>query len=82
MTNLLRLSSHPDIARFLLLDDPANELFLSAGLGADRIPFPFRPSAALRKSRISVSQLVALKHSWFTPRNSVQKSWAIWDFTF
>jgi hypothetical protein len=31
------ISGHPDIPCVLLLDDPANELFLSAGLGADRI---------------------------------------------
>jgi hypothetical protein len=31
------LSGHPDISRFLLLDDPADELFLPAGLGTDHI---------------------------------------------
>ena len=31
------ISGDPDILCFLLLDDPTNELFLSAGLGADRI---------------------------------------------
>ena len=31
------ISGHPDIPWFLLLDDPADELFLSAGLGAGRI---------------------------------------------
>jgi hypothetical protein len=30
-------TSHPDIPCFLLLDDPADELLLSAGLGTDRI---------------------------------------------
>jgi hypothetical protein len=35
---LLRLSlATPEIPCFLLLDDPANELFLSAGLGAHRV---------------------------------------------
>jgi len=41
MASLLRLSlatlTSPDIPTFLLLDDPAYELFLSAGLGAGRI---------------------------------------------
>ena len=31
------ISGHPDISRFLLLDDTGNELLLSAGLGAGRI---------------------------------------------
>jgi hypothetical protein len=31
------ISADPDIPCFLLLDDPANELFLSLGLGADCI---------------------------------------------
>ena len=31
------ISGHPDIPYFLPLDDPADELFLSAGLGAYRI---------------------------------------------
>jgi hypothetical protein len=31
------ISGDPDIFCFLLLDDLANELFLSAGLGSDRI---------------------------------------------
>ncbi len=31
------ISGDPDIPYFLLLDDPANELFLSVGLGAHRI---------------------------------------------
>jgi len=31
------ISDHPDIPSFLLLDDPANELFLSVGLGVNRI---------------------------------------------
>jgi hypothetical protein len=31
------ISGHPDIPCFLLLDDPANEIFLPAGLGTDRI---------------------------------------------
>ena len=31
---------HPDIPCFLLLDDPANELFLSVGLGTDSILTP------------------------------------------
>jgi hypothetical protein len=31
------ISRHRDIPRFLLLDDPANELFLPFGLGAYRI---------------------------------------------
>ena len=31
------ISGDPDIPCFLLLDDPANELFLSAGLGVHRI---------------------------------------------
>ena len=31
------ISSDPDIPCFLLLDDPANELLLSVGLGAYRI---------------------------------------------
>jgi hypothetical protein len=31
------ISGYPDVPCFLLFDDPANELFLSAGLGADRI---------------------------------------------
>ena len=31
------ISDHSDIPSFLLLDDPANELFLSVGLGVNRI---------------------------------------------
>lgn len=31
------ISGHPDVPCFLLLDDLANELFLSLGLGANRI---------------------------------------------
>ena len=31
------ISGHPDVPCFLLLDDTLNELFLSAGLGSDRI---------------------------------------------
>jgi hypothetical protein len=31
------ISGHPDIPCFLLLDDPANKLLLSFGLGAHRI---------------------------------------------
>ena len=31
------MSGYPHIPCVLLLDDPANELFLSAGLGADRV---------------------------------------------
>jgi hypothetical protein len=34
------ISGHRDIPCVLLLDDPANELFLSVGLGADRILTP------------------------------------------
>jgi hypothetical protein len=34
------ISGHPDLPRFLLHDDPANELLLSAGLGAYRILTP------------------------------------------
>jgi hypothetical protein len=37
MAKLLAISGRPDVRCFLLLDDPANELFLSAGLGTDRI---------------------------------------------
>ena len=33
----LAISCYPDIPCFLLLDDPANELLLSVGLGANRI---------------------------------------------
>jgi hypothetical protein len=39
------ISGHPDIPCFLLLDDPANELFLSVGLGADRILAPLGGSS-------------------------------------
>jgi hypothetical protein len=31
------ISGDPDVSYFLLLDDPANELLLPFGLGADRI---------------------------------------------
>jgi hypothetical protein len=31
------ISGHPDIPCFLLLDDPANELLLPAGLGTGRL---------------------------------------------
>jgi hypothetical protein len=41
------ISGHPDIPCFLLLDDPANELFLSAGLGAGRILTPAHPKITL-----------------------------------
>jgi hypothetical protein len=34
------ISGNPDVPCFLLLDDPANELLLSIGLGADRILTP------------------------------------------
>jgi hypothetical protein len=34
------ISGHSDVPCFLLLDDPANELFLPVGLGADRILTP------------------------------------------
>jgi hypothetical protein len=34
------ISADPDIPCFLLLDDPANELFLSLGLGAGRVLSP------------------------------------------
>jgi hypothetical protein len=34
------ISGHPDIPYFLLLNDPANELLLPVGLGADRILTP------------------------------------------
>jgi hypothetical protein len=39
------ISGHRDIPCVLLLDDPANELFLSAGLGADRILTPRIPKS-------------------------------------
>jgi len=35
---------HLDVSGFLLLDDPANELLLPAGLGADRV-LPIRDVA-------------------------------------
>ena len=35
--NSSAISGDPDIPCFLLLNDPVNELFLSAGLGAYRI---------------------------------------------
>jgi hypothetical protein len=57
------ISGDPDIPYFLLLDDPANELFLSAGLGADRILSPAAQTTPLSdllqhcvKSPISVRQ--------------------------
>jgi hypothetical protein len=34
------ISGHPDIPCFLLLNDAANELFVSVGLGADCILTP------------------------------------------
>jgi hypothetical protein len=55
MANCSAISGHPDIPCFLLLDDPANELLLSAGLGAHRILTseatgdPSRPAARLCK---------------------------------
>ena len=41
------ISGHPDIPCFLLLDDPANELFLPVGLGADRILTPAHAKTTL-----------------------------------
>lgn len=40
------ISDHPDIPWFLLLDDPAHKLFLSAGLGTYRIRSPEHPKPA------------------------------------
>jgi hypothetical protein len=45
MTKLLRLSGRHDIPCFLLLDDPTNELFLSAELGTDCILAPIGRSS-------------------------------------
>jgi hypothetical protein len=58
--NSSAISGHPDIPCFLLLDDPANKLFLSAGLGAHRIvamPLPFQAMPPLTICFISQSNL-------------------------
>jgi hypothetical protein len=54
--NSSAISGHPDIPCFLLLDDPANELFLSAGLGAGRILTSIGGSAKASCVQLKLSQ--------------------------